>query len=186
MLGISELELSTVPAQGPGTEAPAVPNRRSIFMELLHLQHYTECMEYNESVIRCICTVYDVYAADQAQVKEMARADEASHNPPSTRGSKVVGSSRSGFGGLGLLGAADSLIPPPPEVPSIPLGLVRQAVIRSDSNKTRGEVNQLLSYCCKLSIEESLLLEARKTPFPIEEIKSRIRMKIMKKSPPIT
>ena len=90
------------------------------------------------------------------------------------------------LGGLGLLGAADSLIPPPPEVPSIPLGLVRQAVIRSDSNKTRGEVNQLLSYCCKLSIEESLLLEARKTPFPIEEIKSRIRMKIMKKSPPIT
>jgi hypothetical protein len=70
------------------------------------------------------------------------------------------------------------------DVPSLPLKLVRAAIAKVDEHKPRADVNRLLAYCCKLTIEEMLLLEARRTPFSIADIKRRLRMKVVRKSPP--
>ena len=233
LLGVSELSLLPAPVGADPTGAPVL-KRRSAFMELLHLQHFSECVEYSGSVLQCIDAAYKTYAADQAEVKAQARAEEdslasnARFNPQassariaSTQASSarfqsnassarfvpqasnakfapqassakfasraVLTASAESHSGEGDAAAAlSSADVTAMDIPSLPLGLVRQAVLKSDSNKTRSEINRLLSYCCKLTVEETLLLEARRTPFPVEEIKSRIRMKIVKKSPPIS
>ena len=68
------------------------------------------------------------------------------------------------------------------EIPAMPIRIYRNAILRTDENKTRNEVNKLLAYCTKFTIEEVLLLEARRTPFPLEDIKKRLRMKVIRKS----
>ena len=70
------------------------------------------------------------------------------------------------------------------EIPAMPIRIYRNAILRTDENKTRNEVNKLLAYCTKFTIEEVLLLEARRTPFPLEDIKKRLRMKVIRKSIP--
>jgi hypothetical protein len=162
--------------------------KRSPFLELLYLQHFSECLEYTNYVLFCIDKVYDTHAAALAQAKLQAILDQtAVASTTSTKySSKAIMSTNSEINvelmpskSYDLGPAADEV-----EILSLPLGLVRQAIITSDENKTRNEVNRLLSYFCKLTIEEMLLLEARRTPFPIDDIKRRVRMRILKKSPP--
>ena len=64
----------------------------------------------------------------------------------------------------------------------MPLRMFRNAILKADENKSRAEVTKLLAYCAKLTIEEALLMEARRTPFPLDEFKCRLQMKIVRKS----
>lgn len=153
-------------------------------MDLLHLQHLSECIEYVNHVITCIDNAYTLHAANLAVIKSQSKS-EASSASSSRYSSKAVIVTNFDYE-VKKEEVSSSPSPGVVDLPSLPLGLIRQAVLTSDSNKTRSEVNRLLSYCCKLTIEEMLLMEARRTPFPVDEIKKRIRMKIIKKSAPIS
>lgn len=198
LLGVSELQLSSevdVEMSTKGNqlntkaslEADCPSKKRSMFMNLLHLQHLSECIEYIDHLIMCIDIAYTTHAAALALTQSPMRSEIASSS--SRQSSRAVIARNFDNETKHSVTATEGLNPLEPgviELPSLPLGIVRQAVLTSDGNKTRGEVNRLLSYCCKLTIEEMLLMEARRAPFPVEEIKKRIRMKIMKKSTPIS
>lgn len=64
------------------------------------------------------------------------------------------------------------------------LNKLREALIYADSHKTRTEINLLLSRACNLSVEETLLTEARRTPLSVEDFKRRLRSGLLKRSPP--
>jgi hypothetical protein len=200
LLGVSELQSSSevdVRRNSNGNrrnsktsvEADKPIKKKSRFMDLLHLQHVSECIEYVDYLIMCIDNAYTSHAAVLAETQSQMKSDVASSvssravipNP-----SKAVIASNNEVNPVVGLEGLNPLESGVADIPSLPLGIFRQAVLTSDSNKTRSEVNRLLSYCCKLTIEEMLLMEARRAPFPVEEIKKRIRMKIMKKSAPIS
>jgi hypothetical protein len=71
-----------------------------------------------------------------------------------------------------------------PDSKVITVGKLREALTYSDSNKTRNEINQLLSRGCSLTIEGMLLLEAKRTPIDVEEFKTRLKNGLLKKSAP--
>jgi hypothetical protein len=198
LLGVSDLQSSSevdVRRNSNGNrrnsktsvEADKPIKKRSMFMDLLHLQHLSECIEYVDYLIMCIDNAYTTHAAILTETQSQMKSDVAS-SASSRHSSRAVIASN--FGNeVNPVIASEVLNPLESRVadlPSLPLGIIRQAVLSSDSNKTRSEVNRLLSYCCKLTIEEMLLMEARRAPFPVEDIKKRIRMKIMKKSAPIS
>eukprot|EP01034_Spumella_vulgaris_P025798 gene25798-32290_t len=64
------------------------------------------------------------------------------------------------------------------------LNKLREALIYADQHKTRTEINHLLARACNLSVEETLLMEARRTPLSVEEFKRRLRSGLLKKSAP--
>jgi len=66
-------------------------------------------------------------------------------------------------------------------VPSMPLRMFRAALVNADGNMSRADVNKLLAYCTKLTVEEMLLMEARRTAFAVQDVKNRIRMKVIRK-----
>lgn len=64
------------------------------------------------------------------------------------------------------------------------IGKLREAIIYSDAHKTRTEVNQLLARGCALTVEDTLLQEARRVTLSVEEFKRRLRSGLLKKSAP--
>lgn len=65
------------------------------------------------------------------------------------------------------------------------IGKFRDALIYADPNKSRTEINKLLSRSCAMSIEEMLLAEAKRTMIPIEDFKLRLKSGLLQKSPPV-
>lgn len=70
----------------------------------------------------------------------------------------------------------------PPGVAEISLSKLREALVLSDVNKTRGEINQLLARGAGCTLESVLLKEAKRVPVLIEEFKVNIRAGVLKKS----
>jgi hypothetical protein len=79
-----------------------------------------------------------------------------------------------------------SEVDPESGVHGITLRRYREAIVASDGNKTRSEVNRVMAYCSKMTIEDMLLTEARRTSLPLEDIIQRLKSRLVKKSPPIT
>lgn len=61
---------------------------------------------------------------------------------------------------------------------------LREAINYADPNKPRSEVNKFLSRACGGSIEDMLLLEAKRTPQSVAELKRKLRSGLLQKSPP--
>ncbi len=68
----------------------------------------------------------------------------------------------------------------------LPINKFREALIYSDAHKTRTEINHLLARGCGLSVEETLLMEARRTAVAAEDFKRRLRAGLLKKSAPVS
>lgn len=64
------------------------------------------------------------------------------------------------------------------------VGKLRDALQYSDSNKSRIDINQLLSRGCGVAVEAMLLMEAKRSPVTIEDFKKRLRSGLLKKSAP--
>jgi hypothetical protein len=60
----------------------------------------------------------------------------------------------------------------------------REAIIHADPNKSRTEVNKLLSRATAMSIEEMLLAEAKRMTVPVDEFKLRLKSGLLQKSAP--
>ena len=60
---------------------------------------------------------------------------------------------------------------------------LREALMLSDANKTRMEINQLLARGAGCTLEEALLKEAKRVPLSVADFKTRIRSGLLKKSP---
>ena len=60
----------------------------------------------------------------------------------------------------------------------------REALNHADPNKSRTEVNKLLSRATGLSIEEMLLAEAKRAVVNVEEFKLRLKSGLIQKSSP--
>jgi hypothetical protein len=60
----------------------------------------------------------------------------------------------------------------------------REALNHADPNKSRTEVNKLLSRATGLSIEEMLLAEAKRVAVGVEEFKLRLKSGLIQKSAP--
>jgi hypothetical protein len=71
-----------------------------------------------------------------------------------------------------------------PGLHEITIRCLREAIMTSDPNKTRTEVNRLMAYCARLTAEDMLLAEAKKTPLPFHDIVARLRSRLLKRSPP--
>lgn len=192
VLGVSELSLTLTFSATDTARDMTIDNKgvyakkRTQFMELLHLQHYYEILEYTDFIVVCIDKTYDVYAAAELSAKRQIFLDKAiiplKQVSKATISSTATTNIHGESGKIAVLPSTTLDTECLVVTPVLPLGLIRHAIILSDHNKTRSEVNNLLSYCCKLTIENMLFLEARRTPFNLEEFKKRIRMKVMKKS----
>lgn len=68
-------------------------------------------------------------------------------------------------------------------VVEIALNKLREALVLSDANKTRMEINQLLARGVGCTLENVLLKEAKRVPVLIEEFKTNIKLGVLKKSP---
>lgn len=66
----------------------------------------------------------------------------------------------------------------------ISIGRLRDALSFADNNKTRTEINQWLARGCGASVEDTLLMEAKRTPIVLEDFKKRLRKGLLVKSPP--
>eukprot|EP01038_Epipyxis_sp_PR26KG_P013229 gene13229-17729_t len=66
----------------------------------------------------------------------------------------------------------------------MPIGRYREALQYADPNLNRSEINHLLSRGCGVSLEEMLLLEAKRQPIPLEDFKKKIKNGLLKKSFP--
>lgn len=66
------------------------------------------------------------------------------------------------------------------------IGRLREAILFSDSNKTRVEINQYLSRGLNLNIEEVLLMEAKKSLVRVKDFKMQLKtISVLKKSAPL-
>ena len=63
---------------------------------------------------------------------------------------------------------------------------LREALEAADPNKSRAEINRLLSRGTALPVEDVLMTEARATLISVSEFKTRLKNGILKKSPPST
>lgn len=59
----------------------------------------------------------------------------------------------------------------------------RDALCYADSNKPRSDINKLLARGCGSTVEEMLLLEAKRVTISLEEFKRRLRSGLLQKSP---
>eukprot|EP01039_Chlorochromonas_danica_P006671 gene6671-7372_t len=64
------------------------------------------------------------------------------------------------------------------------IGKLREAIIHADPNKLRPEVNQWLARGCGCSVEEVLLMEAKRAVHPVIDFKRLLRSVLLKRSPP--
>ena len=64
------------------------------------------------------------------------------------------------------------------------LSKIREAIVNADPNKSRPEVNELIARGCDATVEEALLMEAKKDLVSIEAFQKRIRKELLKKSGP--
>ncbi len=61
----------------------------------------------------------------------------------------------------------------------------RDALNYADPNKSRADINKLLARGCCTTVEEILLMEAKRIPIPIEDFKKKLRSGLLQKSAPI-
>lgn len=66
----------------------------------------------------------------------------------------------------------------------VTVGKFREAIVHADPNKPRSEVNQWLARGCASSIEETLLLEAKRSLFSTADFKRNLKAVLLKRSPP--
>lgn len=60
----------------------------------------------------------------------------------------------------------------------------RDALNYADPNKTRSDINKLLARGCGTTVEEILLMEAKRIPISIEDFKKRLKSGLLQKSAP--
>jgi hypothetical protein len=60
----------------------------------------------------------------------------------------------------------------------------RDALNYSDPNKSRADVNKLLARGCGTTVEEMLLMEAKRTTVPIDLFKKKLHAGLLHRSPP--
>ena len=60
----------------------------------------------------------------------------------------------------------------------------RDALTYADSNKSRSDINKLLARGCGSTVEETLLMEAKRVSISVDEFKKRLRTGLLQKSPP--
>lgn len=66
----------------------------------------------------------------------------------------------------------------------MPVSRFRDAILGSDPNKPRSEVNEYLARGCGKSVEDMLLLEAKRVPINVAEFKKCLFSGMIKRSPP--
>lgn len=64
------------------------------------------------------------------------------------------------------------------------IGKLRDALSFADPNKTRADINKMLARGCGVTIEEVLLMEAKKDLVPIDTFQRTLRKELLKKSGP--
>jgi hypothetical protein len=64
------------------------------------------------------------------------------------------------------------------------VGKLRKALSYSDSNKSRIDINQLLSRGCGIAVEGMLLMEAKRIHVSVDDFKKRLRSGLLKKNAP--
>lgn len=62
------------------------------------------------------------------------------------------------------------------------LSKLREALVTADPNKSRPEVNSLIARGCGVTVEEALLMEAKRDPIPLDPFMKRLRKELVKKS----
>jgi hypothetical protein len=73
----------------------------------------------------------------------------------------------------------------PTAVAELPIKKLREAILLADPDKTRVEVNYLLSKGTGCPMEEVLMKEAKRMSVPVEEFKSNLKGCLLKKSVPL-
>ena len=142
---------------------------RTAFLELLKTQHVEDCVSMERSVVSCIDQVCEASAAAAA-----ATAASSVATLPSTGGGTMPTTTAAGLA---------SATPVAATVQELPVSKLREALMLSDANKSRMEINQLLARGAGCSLEEVLLKEAKRVVLSVEAFKSKVVAGLLKKSP---
>ena len=66
----------------------------------------------------------------------------------------------------------------------MPVSRFREAILGSDPNKPRSDVNEYLARGCGVPVEDMLLLEAKRVPISVADFKNRLFSGMIRRSPP--
>ena len=64
------------------------------------------------------------------------------------------------------------------------LSKLREALMNADPNKSRPEINMWIARGCGVTVEEALLMEAKKELIQVEPFQKKLRKELLKKSSP--
>jgi hypothetical protein len=71
-----------------------------------------------------------------------------------------------------------------PGASEMPVGRFREAIFGADPNKPRSEINEYLARGCSNSVEEMLLMEAKRVPVNASDFKRKLFSGMIKRSNP--
>ena len=138
-----------------GSTSKGGTGTRGMFCELLRLQHISESSQFYATVLECIDT---------------------------TCGVATQGVNSLAYGGIGN---SSSIASAGETQESASVSTFRKALLAADEQRPRAEVNAYLARGLGVTLEELLLVEAKRLRFPIADFKRRLRAGLLKKSVPV-
>ena len=169
---------------------------RSHFLETLKLQHINECITQEQLLLQSIDKFAAIAAASAAATATAAASLAANNAAPSNlpqvgnrypsnnsptrldtaerarRRTMMKGQPGSDKASTGEAALAPAII-------EMTVGKFREALIEAQPSRSRDDVNTLLCRGCDASLEDMLLMEAKRMTVPVEQFKTRLRSKLL-------